>query len=51
MYIVDAASEVVYCMVDGQDYYDIITFKGIERAAGNGERQFKDILRAVNKLQ
>lgn len=51
MYIVDAASEVVYCMVDGQDHYDIITFKGLERAAGNGERQFKDILRAVNKLQ
>lgn len=50
-YIVDASSETVHVLVDGQDHYDDITFKGLIRDTGNAERQFKDILKAVNKLQ
>lgn len=50
-YVVDAASEVVYTFIDGNDNYEVNTFKGLERDSGNSERQFKDILKAVNKLQ
>lgn len=49
-YVVDASSEVVYTLIDGSDHYEINTFKGLERENGNAERQFKEMLRAVNKL-
>jgi hypothetical protein len=49
-YVVDASSEVVYTMIDGSDHYDINTFKGLERENGNADRQFKEMLKAVNKL-
>ena len=48
--VVDTASEVVHTMTDGDNSYTINTFKGLEKDTGNAERQFKDILKAVNKL-
>lgn len=48
--VVDTASEVVHTMTDGDSSYTINTFKGLEKDTGNAERQFKDILKAVNKL-
>ena len=50
-YVVDPGSEVVYTFLDGQDHYEITTFRGLERDNGSTERQFKDVLKAVNKLQ
>ncbi len=50
-FVVDAASEIVYTFVDGADHYEITTFKAMERESGNADRQFKEMLRAVNKLQ
>ena len=49
--VVDAASEVAHFFLYGDDRYSVITFKGLERQNGDAEKQFKDILRAVNKLQ
>lgn len=51
LYVVDAGSEIVHTFLDGQEHYEVTTFKGMERDTGNSERQFKDILKAVNKLQ
>ena len=48
--VVDTASEVVHTITDGDSSYTINTFKGLEKDTGNAERQFKDILKAVNKL-
>jgi hypothetical protein len=49
-YVVDAGSEVVYTFIDGADHYEVTTFKALERENGNADRQFKEMLRAVNKL-
>ena len=49
-YVVDSASEVVYSFVDGNDDYSVNTFRALERENGNAERQFKDMLKAVNRL-
>lgn len=48
--IVDPATEVVHFFADGSDRFNTVTFKGLERENGSAEKQFKDILRAVNKL-
>lgn len=49
--IVDASSELAYFMLDGETRYNIVTFKMLERQNGDADKQFKEILRAVNKLQ
>ena len=49
--IVDPSSEVVYFMADGDTRYRTVTYKGLERQAGQADKQFKEILRAANKLQ
>lgn len=49
-YVVDASSEVVYTFVDGADHFEINTFKSLERESGNTDRQFRDMLKAINKL-
>ena len=49
--IVDPASQVVYFMADGETRYRMTTYKGLERQAGQADKQFKEILRAANKLQ
>lgn len=48
--IVDQSSEVAHFMVDGEDRFATNTFKGLERQNGDADKQFKEILRAVNKL-
>lgn len=48
--IVDVATEVAYFMIDGQREFEIYTFSALERENGNSEKQFKNILKAVNKL-
>jgi hypothetical protein len=48
--IVDSAAEVAHFMVDGDDRFATNTFKGLERQNGDSDKQFKEILRAVNKL-
>lgn len=49
--IVDSSSEVVHFLIDGEHRYNVITYKGLERQQGEADKQFKEILRAVNKLQ
>jgi hypothetical protein len=49
--IVDPSSQVVYFMADGETRYRMLTYKGLERQAGQADKQFKEILRAANKLQ
>lgn len=49
--VVDTSSELVHLMIDGQDKYIVNTFKGMEKSTGDADKQFKEILRAVNKLQ
>jgi hypothetical protein len=48
--VVDAAAEIVYTFTDGSEHWELTTFKGLERENGSAERQFKDMLKAVNKL-
>jgi hypothetical protein len=49
--VVDAATEVAHFFNDGSDRYSAVTFKGLERQNGDADKQFKEILKAVNKLQ
>ena len=49
--VVDASSEVAHFYIDGQSRYNTVTFKGLEKQTGDADKQFKDILKAVNKLQ
>ena len=49
--VVDNSSEIVHLMIDGQEKYIVNTFKGMERQTSDADKQFKEILRAVNKLQ
>ena len=49
--VLDSATEVMYSFIDGSEHWELVTFKGLERDAGNADKQFKDILKAVNKLQ
>ena len=51
LYVVDPSSEIVYTFVDGGEHYQVNTFRSLERDAGNADRQFKDMLKAINKLQ
>ena len=37
-------------MIDGQSHFQVYTFSALERENGNSEKQFKNILKAVNKL-
>jgi hypothetical protein len=38
-------------LIDGEHRYNTLTYKGLERQQGEADKQFKEILRAVNKLQ
>ena len=49
--VVDHASDVCYFYADGDDRYNVVTYKGLERENGNADKQFKEILSAVNKLR
>ena len=49
--IVDHAADVCYFYADGDDRYNVVTYKGLERENGNADKQFKEILSAVNKLR
>jgi hypothetical protein len=49
--IVDSSAEVVHFLIDGDNRYQTMTYKGLERQQGEADKQFKEILRAVNKLQ
>lgn len=49
--IVDSSSEIVHFLIDGEHRYNTLTYKGLERQQGEADKQFKEILRAVNKLQ
>jgi hypothetical protein len=49
--IVDSSAEVVHFLIDGEHRYSVTTYKGLERQQGEADKQFKEILRAVNKLQ
>ena len=48
--VVDVSTELAHFMIDGQREYQIYTFSALERENGNSEKQFKNILKAVNKL-
>ena len=50
--IVDPGSEIVNIATDGINggRYQTYTYKALERDNDNAERQFKQILKAVNKL-
>ena len=48
--VVDVATEVAHFMIDGQREYQVYTFSALDRENGNSEKQFKNILKAVNKL-
>jgi hypothetical protein len=49
--IVDSSAEVVHFLTDGDNRYQTMTYKGLERQQCEADKQFKEILRAVNKLQ
>jgi hypothetical protein len=49
--VVDSSSEIVHFLIDGEHRYNTLTYKGLERQQGEADKQFKEILRAVNKLQ
>lgn len=49
--VVDSSAEVVHFLIDGENRYNTMTYKGLERQQGEADKQFKEILRAVNKLQ
>ena len=49
--VVDHAADVCYFYADGDDRYNIVTYKGLEKENGNADKQFKEILNAVNKLR
>ena len=48
--VVDAAAEIVYNFTDGSEHWELVTFKGLEKENGSSERQFKEMLKAVNRL-
>lgn len=50
--VVDSADEVIHILTDGinNNRFQLYTFKSLERDNDNAERQFKQILKAVNKL-
>ena len=48
--IVDTASELCHIRFDGQNKYQLLTFKALEREGGNVERQFKEMLRASKRM-
>ena len=50
MIVVDTASEICHIRYDGQERYQLLTFKALEREGGNAERQFKEMLRASKKM-
>ena len=49
--VMDSSSEIMYSFIDGSQHWEVITYKALERDAGNSDKQFKEILKAVNKLQ
>ena len=48
--VVDVSTELAHFMIDGQSHFQVYTFSALERENGNSEKQFKNILKAVNKL-
>lgn len=48
--IVDDAIEVVHFKYDGQNSYQTISYAGLEKENTNSARQFKDILKAVQRI-
>ena len=49
--VMDSSSEIMSSFIDGSQHWEVITYKALERDAGNSDKQFKEILKAVNKLQ
>lgn len=48
--IVDDAIEVVHFKYDGQNSYQTVSYAGLEKENTNSARQFKDILKAVQRI-
>lgn len=48
--IVDDAIEVVHFKYDGQNSYQTVSYSGLEKENSNSARQFKDILKAVQRI-
>lgn len=48
--VVDDSSEVAHFMYDGQSSYQTVTYTGLERENANSARQFKEILKAVQRI-
>lgn len=48
--IVDDAIEVVHFKYDGQNSYQTVSYAGLEKENSNSARQFKDILKAVQRI-
>lgn len=48
--IVDEANDVAQFLIDGQSRYQTYTFGALARDNNDAEKQFKNILKAVNKL-
>lgn len=48
--VVDEALEVVHFKYDGQRSYQTISFSGLEKENSNSARQFRDILKAVQRV-
>ena len=48
--VVDNSTEVVYLKYDGQNSYQTVSFAGLEKENSNSARNFKDILKAVQRI-
>lgn len=48
--VVDDALEIVHFKYDGQNSYQTVSYAGLEKENANSARQFKDILRAVQRI-
>ena len=48
--VADDALEVAHFKYDGQMSYQTVSYAGLEKENSNSARQFKDILRAVQRI-
>lgn len=48
--VIDEALEVVHFKYDGQNSYQSVSFSGLEKENSNSARQFRDILKAVQRV-
>lgn len=49
--VVDNASQIVHFLFDGQDYYQSVSFTGLEKSTHNkNDMDFKDVLRLVQRV-